>query len=331
MPKRLFEYFYWQNRNNKISAKNAIYIGNQLIRGATLPEALKKISQDIESIKQKNAFRMAFSYINEGDDIAKSLFRSKVNLRGRDKYVLAQNFTNEQKGKIIKSWSESKIHISNTLNYVILCLFLVNFCIITIPTFPFVVPQFREIIGNSDYNIKNSLLKTVFSLSDSGLLFLFFIFLIISLIIIAVLGFLLSNTKKIQEESDFLAVLSTLDNNNQLEVIETLLNPICFPTLHKKLLSMVNALKAGENLDSVLSKSNLSNYSKWLLNLSMFDKDRTALKEGSVILNEKIMLSSISSMKFIEVMVVIMQSIAFLFVAYFIFGSLNTILLGNMP
>ena len=330
MSKRLFDYIFWQDRNSKIPSNLAIYIGNQLIHGATIPEALSKASLEIENFKQRKAFHKAASLIEDGEEIGNALYSSRVSLKGRDRYILAQNFSDKQKGKIIKSWSESKFHSTNTLNYIILCIMLAIVFFICIPNLPFIIPQFKEILLGLNCSVNDLFIKFAFEILNPAILLLVMLVSIVSIVLLILLINYLTKTKQMQEESDFLALLSTLDVENQFLVLESVVNPICFPLIHKKLAKIVNALKSGENLTICLEKSGLSNLSVWLLNLNMFDKDKSALKDGSIILNEKIMLTSLSSIKIIECFVVILQSLVYLYIAYVIFGSINYYLLGSI-
>ncbi|MBP5468407.1 MAG: hypothetical protein J6Z11_04100, partial [Candidatus Riflebacteria bacterium] len=122
MSKRLFEYIYWQNRNSKVPSNLAVYLGTQLIHGATIPEALSKVALEIENKNQKKAFNKAATLIKEGEEIGNALYAARVNLKGRDRYILAQKFSDKQKGKILKSWSESKYHGDNIICYLFIIL-----------------------------------------------------------------------------------------------------------------------------------------------------------------------------------------------------------------
>ena len=330
MSKRLFDYIFWQNRNSIIPSNLAIYLGNQLIHGATIPEALSKTSLEIENLKQRKAFHKAASLIEDGEEIGNALYSARVSLKGRDRYILAQNFTDKQKGKIIKSWSESKFHGTNTLNYIIICIMLAVVFFVCLPIIPFVFPQFREILWGLNCSVNDFFIKFAFEMLNPGIIMLVMLVFLASIILLILLVNYFTKTKQMQEESDFLALLSTLDVENQFVVLESVVNPICFPLIHKKLAKIVMALKSGENLNICLENSGLSNLSVWLLNLNMFDKDKSALKDGSIILNEKIMLTSLSSIKIIECFVVLLQSLAYLYIAYVIFGSLNYYLLGSL-
>ena len=331
MSKRLFEYIYWQNRNSKIPSNLAVYVGNQLIHGATIPEALSKVSIEIDNINQKKAFKKAATLIKEGNEIGDALYSARVSLKGRDRYILAQKFSDKQKGKILKSWSESKFHATNSINYFIICLILTITCLVFFPNLPFVIPQFREILwGFGCSGNDNFFITFAYNILNPGVLIVITLVLLAAIVLLILLVNYFSKTNKLQEESDFLALLSTLEVESQFLVLESVVNPICFPIIHKELARIVNALKSGENLDICLKNSGLSDLSGWLLNLNMFDKDKSALKDGSIILNEKIMLSTLSSIKIIECFVVLLQSLVYLFLAYVIFGSLNFIIVGSL-
>ena len=328
---RLIDKLYWKNRKSVVTSNLAVFIGNQLIRGVSLPDALVKASYEIENVGQKKAFCRAAKYIENGENISDALYNNKVYLNGRDRYVLSLDIPDELKGKIIKSWSESKYHGENIISYLFIILITGIFCIASFPIFPFVIPQFYEILLGMDVPVNNdSLLHFGYELSYSRLFLIPGAILFIFVFLIIFLYCLLNKTKKIQEEADILSFLSTLDESNRLPMMELIVNDICFPLSYRKLLKFVNALKLGQNLNDSLSDSGLSQYSIWLLNLNFYSNDGKVLKEGSIILNERIMLNSISSLKFLEVLIVIVQSLFFLLLAYLIFGSLSQVLLGSI-
>ncbi len=331
MIRRLIDKSYWKNRKSIVTSNLAVFIGNQLIRGVSLTDALVKASDQIENIGQKEAFCRAADSIKKGDDIAEALYINKVYLKGRDRYILSLNIPDELKGKIIKSWSESKYHGDNIICYLFIILITGVFCVASFPIFPFVIPQFYEILLGTSNPVDNDfLLRLGYDLSYSRLFILPGIILFIFVFLIIFSYGLFNKTKKIQEEADFLSFLSTLNESNRLPMLENVVNDICFPLSYRKLLKFINALKSGENLNDSLSCSGLSEYSIWLLNLNFYSNDGKVLKEGSIILNERIMLNSISSLKFIEVLIVLVQSLFFMFLAYLIFGSLSQVLLGSL-
>jgi uncharacterized membrane protein YdjX (TVP38/TMEM64 family) len=162
----------------------------------------------------------------------------------------------------------------------------------------------------------------------------FFIFVLVALLFIVVsilvISYFFNKLEKMQEESDLIAALSSVSQEEQLKLLDFIINDICFPKSYKKFLRIINSLKTGENFHDSIFYAGVSPYFGWLLQLSMFDKDRTALKEGSDLINERIALYALSSVKIIEIIVVILESLVFSLVAFVLYGSINGILLGSM-
>lgn len=326
MNQRIFEKFYWQNRKSRVATNLALFIGNHLCHGSGLIEALTKAAEEIDDYSQKKVLLKTIYKIKKSQDYEFAFRNRSLIMKGKDKYILGSSLTDLQKGKIIKNWSEYRYHGSDVISYL---LFLVTFAVLGSTIFicaTFTLPQFCEInLGmgiplNTFLSLFNSFGKLGFIILLFGLVI--FIAFIISLISLA------NNNVKMQEEADFLSVLSAFDKDEQWKIIDSVLNKRCFPNIFNSISKVMNNIKNGENINDCLADSKISSYMKWFLQLSFFDNDRTVLKEGSIILNERIMLSSISYIKFFEVIIVIIESLVFLFVAYGFYSSLNSILLG---
>ena len=328
MPQRIFDKFYWLERRNVISSNLAVYIGNQLIQGSSIPDALLKASKEVDNSKQKRALKRAAELIKSGLDIGDAFYETRVSLRGRDRYILALDIDNQLKGKIIKSWSESKFYDSDVVNYIFICIISLVFCLVSIPIFPFVLPQFYEILSGMNIPTGSSL-KIAFNLQFGGTI-IFSVLLITMIILFIIFRNFFKKRNTLHEEANFLAMLSVLNEDNQTKILKKVVNDICFPKTYLQLLTLVNGVNSGEDIDIILNKTRLSKYLIWLLNLNLYSKDRKVLKEGSQLINENIMLSSISSIKIIEILVVIAQSLFFLFMADLVFGSYNRILIGSL-
>ena len=59
MQQRIFDKFYWLERRNVISSNLAVYIGNQLIQGSSIPDALLQASKEVDNSKQQIALKRA--------------------------------------------------------------------------------------------------------------------------------------------------------------------------------------------------------------------------------------------------------------------------------
>ena len=364
MKQRIFERFYWQSRGKRVSTNLSLYIGNQLIHGESLYTALLKAANDIDSLSQTKKLIKAAKMIKTGaiipnvspkDEFDKSeeslalpdainddyrdssseenpsdnealIYESLrgINISERDKFVLSLPIPDKVKGKILKSWSESKYFGSNIINYIYICIGVSVFAYCSLPIFPFIIPQFREILSGFGTVDKNSILNIAYS-SFAENYHILPIVLIVFVVFVIISCHLLSSVKKMQEEADFLALLSSVDKEEQYNVLDLVVVKNTFPIYFKKLRIILEKMKSGESIDYSNKNIGLSYYLLWFLQLSFYDSDRTAIKEGSNMLNERIMLHSMSAIKITEVLVVIIQSLVFLSFAYLIFGSLNEI------
>ena len=326
MIERLVDKYFWSDRYSRVSTNLALFIGNKLCCGDSLPQALKKAAEEIDNRRQKRALSDAAYAINKGDDLKFALGDYRLKLKQKDRYVLASSLSDKQKGIILKNWSESKYHGSNAVSYLLIFLTTLIICKVAFMASIFVLPQFFEISLGINVPI-NDFLKSVFRTGPGFIPLLTFIFMGF-LVFFVIFCNLLNGMKKKQEEADLLALLSSVKRSEQLEILDLLANSSCFPRIFKMIRRAVESLKQGENPDSCFSNTGLSSYTEWFLNLSYYEDDRAVLKEGSMIINEKIMLSSLSTIKFIEVVTVILQSMFFALMAYIIYGSLNYIVLG---
>ena len=326
MNERLVERYYWADRFSRVSTNLAYFIGNKLCNGRNLSDALKEASEEIDNRKQKSLLSNAAYIIKKGEDLRFAFNDYRLKLKSKDRFILASSLSDMQKGIILRNWSESKYHGSNILSYLMVIATTIVFSGIVLVVSSLVLPQFCEISLGMNVPI-NSFLKAVYTNGHVFLplvLFLFFGFSIFLLI----LSFSLDNISKTQEEADLLSLLASVKRSEQLAILDLVANVKCFPRIYKKLRRIVENLKNGEKLEDCFNNIGLSSYTEWFLNLSYFEKDRTILKEGAMLINEKIMLTSLSKIKFLEVVVVIIQSLLFAVIAFSLFASLNTVLLG---
>ena len=258
--------------------------------------------------------------------IYETAFR-KINISKKDKFILSLPITDLIKGKILKNWSESKYHGSNIINYIYICIVVSIFAFASMPIFPFVVPQFYEILSGIGGVDKTSILNSAIRLSYSQLYQIIPIIVIVFIIFVIISCHLLSSVRKMQEEADFLALLSSVNKEDQFNVLDLAVDKKTFPIYYKKLRIILEKMKNGEPVEVSSINSGLSSYLLWFLQLGFYDRDRTAIKEGSIMLNERIMLRSMSAIKVTEVLVVVIQSIVFLLFAFLLYGSNNEILL----
>ena len=326
MIERLVDKYYWSDRYSRVSTNLALYIGNKLCSGVSLPDALKMASEEIDNKRQSSALSTAAYVIKKGESLQYALGDYRLKLKQKDRYVLASPIPDKLKGIILRNWSESKYHGSNVISY--LMIFLTTFIICNVAFFAsvFVIPQFYEILMGMNVPI-NDFFKSIYRIGPGFiplLMFGFFGFFIFFIIFSVVFN----GIKKKQEEADLLSLLASVKRSEQLEILDMMANAKCFPKIFKNIRRVVDSLKQGEKQENSFTNIGLSPYTEWFLNLSYFEKDRTVLKEGAMIINEKIMLSSLSMIKFIEVLTVILQSTFFALMAYILYFSLNNIVSG---
>ena len=326
MIERVVERFYWADRYSRVSNNLALFIGNKLCNGYTLADALKAASEEIDNRKQKSALSNAEYLVKKGEDLKFAFNDFRLKLKQKDRFVLASSLSDRQKGIILRNWSESKYHGSNILSYLMIIVTTLIICNVALVASSFVLPQFYEISLGMKVPI-NNFLKVIYN-SDPSLISIFLMFYFLFILFLIILCFSLNNMKKNQEEADLLALLSSVERSEQLKILDLMANSKCFPRIFKNIRRAVESLKNGEKQEDSFNNIGLSSYTEWFLNLSYFENDRTVLKEGAMIINEKIMLSSLSKIKFAEVLIVILQSMFFAFMAYVLFGSLNNIVLG---
>lgn len=326
MIERVVEKFYWADRYSRVSNNLALFIGNKLCNGFSLAEALKEASQEVDNRKLRSALSNAEYLIKKGEDLKQAFYDYRLKLKQKDRFVLASSLSDRQKGIILRNWSESKYHGSNTLSYLIIIFTTIVICNVALFASCFVLPQFYEISLGMNVPLNNFFKVIYRSNPETVTLFMIIYFLFILFLIIICIS--LSNMKKIQEEADLLALLSSVERSEQLKILDLMANSKCFPRIYKNIRRAVESLKTGEKQEDSFNNIGLSHYTEWFLNLSYFENDRAVLKEGAMIINEKIMLSSLSKIKFAEVLIVILQSMFFALMAYILFGSLNIVVLG---
>ncbi len=326
MNERVVDRYYWADRFSRVSNNLAYFIGNKLCNGCSLPDALNKASEDIDNIKQRSALSNAAYIIKKGEDLRTAFNDYRLKLRQKDRFILSSSLSDRLKGIILRNWSESKYHGSNTLSYLMIVITTLIICHVVFSASVFVLPQFYEISLGMGVPI-NNFLKNVYA-NGSALLPLLLLGFGGSIVFLLILNFSIGNIKKTQEEADLLALLSSVKRSEQLAILDLVADARCFPRIWKILRRAVENMKSGEKPEDCFNNIGLSSYTEWFLNLSNYENDRIVLKEGAMLINEKIMLSSLSKIKFLEVIVVILQSIFFAFIAYTIFGTINAIVLG---
>ncbi|MBR4569826.1 MAG: hypothetical protein IKO19_04080 [Candidatus Riflebacteria bacterium] len=326
MIERFIDKYYWADRYSRVSTNLALFIGNKLCNGYSLANALKAASEEVDNRKQKIALSNAEYLVKKGEDLRHAFSDYSLKLKQKDRFVLASSLSDRQKGIILKNWSESKFHGSNAISYLLVFITTIVICSTAFFASSFVLPQFYEISLGMDVPT-NNLLKVVYR-SYPGLFFLFLLFYFGFICFLIVICFSLNNMKKEHEEADLLALISSFDRSEQLKILDMMANSSCFPRIHKNIRRAVESLKNGEKQEDSFNNIGLSHYTEWLLNLSYYENDRAVLKEGAMIINERIMLSSLSKIKIAEVLIVILQSMFFALMASVLFGSLNNIVLG---
>ena len=162
MIERLIDKLYWRDRDKVIPCKLALFLGHKLCSGYTLVDALLQASEEIDSHSQKLALNRAASIIKSSEkDTAEdnseetenannntlryALFDNRLELRQKDRYVLASSLPNELKGAIIKNWSENNYHGTNVMGYMFIIFTTFVICVAAFVFSMFAMPQFFEI------------------------------------------------------------------------------------------------------------------------------------------------------------------------------------------
>ena len=128
MIERVVEKFYWADRYSRVSNNLALFIGNKLCNGFSLAEALKEASQEVDNRKLRSALSNAEYLIKKGEDLKQAFYDYRLKLKQKDRFVLASSLSDRQKGIILRNWSESKYHGSNTLSYLIIIFTTIVIC-----------------------------------------------------------------------------------------------------------------------------------------------------------------------------------------------------------
>ena len=348
MIERVFEKLYWADRDSVIRNKLALFLGQKLCSGCSLSESFTKASEEIDNIEQKKALLKVANIIKKSEKADKpennneyqqientynnlkyALSDGRLELRQKDRYILASSLPNELKGAILKNWSSNKYNGSNAVSYLFIILTTIFLCVSLFLISLFVLPQYYVICLGINFPLKD-LINALYHLSSSGGIFLILFLFLGFILFLIIFTHFFNNIGVMQEEADLLAVLSSVKREDQWKILDILSNRYCFPRIHRLLRKAINNMEKGENQDDCFENTALSSYAKWFLHLSFFENDRVVLKEGSMILNERIMLSSISAIKITEVLVVIVQSLFFALIAYILYGSLNSVVAGVM-
>ena len=254
----------------------------------------------------------------------------RLNLRQRDRYVLSSSLPNKLKGTILKNWSANKYHGSNVASSLLIVFTTIIICVSALIFSIFVMPQLYEIcLGLDAPNIRY--LEFFYSICSSGGILLIILFFFGFILFFLIFSNFINRVEKMQEEADLLSLLASVKRNEQWKVLELVTNKKCFPKTFSIIRKAIESMKSGEKQDESFNNIGFSSYTEWFLHLSYFENDRSVLKEGSIILNERIMLSSISAVRITELIVLLIQCMFFAVFAYFIYSSMNNILLGCMP
>lgn len=318
-----------------LAKENARQIGLKLSLGMDFISAIEATASEVKK-RDKAAFLAAVTRIKTGATVDEALKDRTLNLLPRDKYVLSLDIPDQSKGEILIAWSESsKSDARNDLNLFVLLAPVVIYSMTIIGIFELIVPQLRDLcVGGGVFefmpNWATCLGDIFYGLYESKLYFLFpfLAFGIIATTIYSLGGAF--NVKRLKEEAELLNLISMVDKEEQWKYIGYLSNRVCFPkSFHSfKRLSLVVATdgRAEENIGD----SGVSPYLAWLLQLSLYDNSREFLKEGAVLLKEKVNLERLILSRVADLMAAFFGGLLYLSLALYMFGTINGIMTGSM-